>query len=114
MHKFAALGLAVAVALVLTVGLAKASEPSDGLLVEPSGVSYEWDGCMGMVTLSGMPGTPFEVFDATGLPVFAGVLEAPSASFPVPNVGCSPDGTILTVRLGDDILAITDPGWQWD
>lgn len=85
--------------------------PSDGTA---TGVQYDWWGSQGEMSIVGTPGSAYFVFDAMGAPVADGVLDAPATSFPAGNSGIGPDGTVVFVLVGDDVLSVTDPDWEWN
>lgn len=106
------LGLAVAVAMV---GLATASSASIDLSdASASGVHYDWWGDMGELSLVGAPGSTYAVYDIDGNAVDGGVLDAPHVSFVVGNAGVGPDGAVIYVVVNGDIVAVTDPDWEWN
>lgn len=106
------LGLALAVALV---GLATASSAStDTLDATASGVTYEWHGDLGELSLVGTPGTHYSAYDVDGNEVGHGVFEENQVSFLAGNAGVGPDGTIIYVIVDSEIVAVTDPDWNWD
>ncbi len=106
------LGLAVAVAMV---GLATTTSASIDLSdATAHGVDYEWWGDIGELSIVGTPGTKFVAYDINGNAVAGGVLDAPSVSFLAGNAGVGPDGTMIYVIVDDDIVAVSDPHWEWD
>ena len=106
------LGLAVAVAMI---GLATTTSASIDLSnATASGVDYEWWGDIGELSIVGTPGSTFAAYDVNGNAVGGGVLEAPTVSFLAGNAGIGPDGTVIYVIVDDDIVAVTDPDWDWN
>ena len=106
------LGLAVAVAIV---GLATASSAEIDLSgATESGVLYDWYGDAGELTVVGEPGARYAAYDVDGNVIGDGELEGSSVSFVAGNAGFGPDGTIVYVVVDDDIVAVTDPEWDWN
>ncbi len=105
-----ALGIAVVVA-----GLATTSAASIDLSdATASGVSYDWHGDLGVLSITGRPGTTFAAWDAAGNAIGAGTLDEGSVSFLAGNAGTGPGGAVLYVIVDNDIVAVTDPEWDWD
>ena len=67
MHKFAALGLLLAAGLMVTLSLAEATEGPISDPGVPAGARYEAWGDHGLVSVAGLPGDAYEVFDSTGM-----------------------------------------------
>jgi hypothetical protein len=107
--------LAVLCMAVVIAALAGASvagpNPADATA---NGVVYDWLGDWGEVTIVGDPGTRFDAFDSFGNPIAEGVLDGSDVSFVTGNSGAGPDGTIVFVLIGNDVVAVTDPNWDWD
>ncbi len=116
MRKFAALGLLLAAALFATVSMANATDGDASAPAPDStvGVQYEWWGDVGMLSIVGQPGSFYEVYDAMGQPIAGGTLDGAHVSFVAGNSGVGPDGTIVFVRVNDEVVAVTDPDWEWN
>ena len=113
MRKF--LTLALILGAATTIGSVAGAE--DGIPMEEAtaaGVVYDMAGNSTMVTIVGDPGAPFVVYDATGTQVAAGALDDGTVSFMVGDAGPGPDGTILFVVVNEEVVAATDPFWEWD
>ena len=54
------------------------------------------------------------VTDSLGNPIADGVLERGEVSFVTGTSGVGPDGTIVYVFVGGEVVAVTDPEWDWD
>ena len=116
MQKLFALALVLGVA-VLVGGVADATGDGTGngnQASAPIGVRYDWAGGDGEMSIVGAPGMPFQAFDSLGQSVAAGVLSAEFVSVPVGNSGTGADGVVLHVIVGDDIVAVADPDWEWN
>ncbi len=106
------LGLAVAVAVV---GLATASSAEiDTAAATASGVHYDWYGDTGELTVVGERGRRFAAYDIDGHVVGDGMLDDGIVSFVAGNAGIGPDGTIVYVVVDDDVVAVSDPEWDWN
>ena len=106
------LGLAVAVALV---GLASTTSASMDLSqATASGVKYDWYGDAGELSLVGQTGAHWSAYDINGNIVGDGKFHADDVRFLVGNAGVGPDGTIIYVIVDNDVVAVTDPDWNWD
>lgn len=114
MRKIAAVGLLLAVAMTVSVGVAGAVGGTGHPGCPLAGATYQSWGPEGLVTIVGPSGAPFEVFTSTGMLVAAGALYAPSVSFVASNTGPGPGGVLLFVRVNDELLAVTDPDWDWN
>ena len=106
------LGLVVAVALF---GLATASSADvDTSDATAAGVDYEWYGDSGELTLIGDPGTRYSAYDIDGNVVGDGLFDSSVVSFVAGNAGVGPDGAIVYVVVDDEVVAVTDPEWDWN
>ena len=109
------LSLIVALGVAALVGdLAGASEYGGGGLALPQAAArYDSWGPIGELQIVGEPGMPYAVFDAAGLPVAGGVLDAPFVSMVVPNASASADGALFHVDVGGHVIGVIDPDWNW-
>lgn len=113
MRKILALTLVLGTA-ILVGGLADASgghQPTDSAYA--TGVRYDWWGTEGELSLVGEPGMSFAAFDSLGNPIADGQLEAPHMSYAVGNSGPGPDGVVVFVVVGSEVVGVTDPDWSW-
>lgn len=114
MRKILALTLALGVA-VLVGGIADATVgPHYGDQAAPTGVRYDWWGSQGELSVVGEPGSSFVAFDCLGNPVAAGQLDEPCVAVPAGNSGVGPNGVVIFVALEGDVVAVTDPDWEWN
>ncbi len=115
MRKILALTLILGMA-VLVGGYASATggnelDPADATI---SGVKYDWWGSEGELSIVGAPGSHYAVFDSMGHAIAGGMLETQHVSFIAGNSGTGPDGVVVFVLVDDEVVAVTDPDWNWD
>lgn len=109
--KNLSLGLAVAVALF---GLATTSSADmDFSKATGNGAVYKWWGNTGELTVVGQDGAPFAAYDINGNMVGHGAIDGGAVSFLAGNSGVGPDGTIIYVIVDSEIVAATDPDYDW-
>lgn len=66
------------------------------------------------VSIRSYVGSPYAVFDATGLVVAEGILDLGRIKMIVPLAGTGPNGVVLTITVNDDVVTVTDPDWEWN
>ncbi|MDA1194322.1 MAG: hypothetical protein O2894_03990 [Planctomycetota bacterium] len=114
MHSARRCGFVLALAIAIA-GLATASSAGiDYASATASGVSYTWHGDVGELTVVGEPGTPYAAYDANGALMGAGALREARVSFVVGSAGVGPGGVVIYVVVDGDVVAVTDPDWNWD
>jgi hypothetical protein len=112
MRNVAILGLLVA--LVALAAGASAGEPVSEPVGAPTvGVQYVWQGSMGTLSIANAQGLPFTAWASNGVAVAQGVVPSPMMSIGVPNTGLR-NGTVLTVRVGQHVFAVSNDEWIWD
>ena len=114
MRKVLTLVLAIGVA----IAIGSAASASGGEKTCPtSGVHFEhWSPDTGMLSIGGVPGASFGVYDAAGAAVAGGTLATEPVHMPVGG-RAGPDGVLFHVVVGDDYHPIkftVDPNWEWD
>ena len=113
MRKYLTLALILGTAITIgSVAGAEDTTAPDGTTA--AGVVYDVVGSSGMITIVGDPGAPFAIFDATGTRIAAGSLDEGIVSFRIGDAGAGPDGTVLFVLVNEEVVAATDPNWEWD
>ena len=114
MRTFKTMLLALGIAVVVA-GLATTSAASLDLSdATASGVTYDWHGDLGVLSITGNPGTTFAAWDSSGNAIGAGILDEGSVSFLAGNAGPGSDGAVVYVIVDREIVAVTDPEWDWD
>jgi hypothetical protein len=114
MRRTAVIGLLLGAAMLVAVGGAHATGGDRGGGPSAVAAQYAPFGDVGLLTIQGAPGAHYDVFDATGLPAGQGRLDEPVVSVVVANAGPGPGGVLLWVVLDGEIVAVSDPEWDWN
>ena len=73
-------------------------------------------GPVGMLELVGAPGAPYLAWNAEGMVVAGGMLMGQYAAVPALTGAPAPDGTLITVLIGGQVLSVgsDDNGWVFE
>lgn len=114
MRTFRNLWLGLAVAIALTGLAATSSAEYDFSSATRNGVIYDWNGHSGELTLASDDDAAYAVYDVDGNEVGDGIIDEGSVSFLAGDAGVGPDGTIVYLVLDNEVVAVTDPEWDWN
>ena len=109
MRKLAAIGLAVALAVVLT-----ASANAKG---GPVGVRYQHLGPVGVLSFAEAQTRHFQALDSLGHIAATGVVPLPYFEIPAVNSGPDKQGIVLWVRVDPDLqfcIGDNQDDWLWE
>ena len=113
MKRFAVLGAAIAVALIVVSVTSMAHEP----ISEPIGVMYQYDGMPhGVLSVANAQGRLMKVLDSENNLVFKGKIPVEHFEVMVPNSGPRAEGVILRVWFNGGLLLTIDrdEDWIWE
>ena len=115
MGKFLTLAVVLAAALTFGAATGTATTADEGLDGQADvEVTCTWDGDAAKVVVLGTPGQSYAAFDGSGTSLAAGVLETGKVRFMVGTSGVGPSGSMVFVVVDDEIVATTDPDWEWN
>lgn len=72
-------------------------------------VEFLWDGQTACVSVVDVPGSSYAVYNEMGMPLARGVLNADRERFLVGSAGAA-----VFLVVNDEIVAGTDPDWEWN
>ena len=109
MRRLSFLGI-VAVLVVVCVGPTTLANSSG------SSITCDFDRMAGhgFVTINASPGQEYTVYDWSGAFIAHGATHSPYTTQDCGPVATGPNGTAVIVAIDGEMIAVTDPDWEWN